>query len=324
MYAKLQKAQPCALRIIENCKNASRLSHAYLFTGPKGTYKKEMAKHFAMMLYCSEEKPCYKCPNCMAILENRHMNVFYIEPSGQTVKKEQIIALQEEFSKTSLLEGPRVYIVDGADTMSVSAANSLLKFIEEPANEQTYGILITEHKDNILSTIISRSIVINFEQIDKNIIKEELKEKNIDGLLIDCSLVNTSNTQEAIRLMEDNNFINVCKTFEKYANQLASNQRVSLFYKANNDILSNRENLKLFLLLLESFYRDIYEYQISKRVLMFTSLEEQIKIISNNYNGEDILKYLFQILELLKKISYNVNITLLVNQLLLEIDGGVK
>ena len=60
MYATIKKAQPKVLRIIENSIKNNRLSHAYLFTGPKGTYKKEVAIHFAMMLYCKEYTPCYK------------------------------------------------------------------------------------------------------------------------------------------------------------------------------------------------------------------------------------------------------------------------
>ena len=321
MYAKLEKAQPRALRIIENSIKMKRLSHAYLFTGPKGTYKKEMAIHFAMMLYCKEDRPCYKCSDCMAISENRHMNVYYIEPIGQTIRKEQIIALQDEFSKTSLLEGPRIYIINGADTMSVSAANSLLKFIEEPINEETYGILITEHKENVLSTIISRSMVLNFEQMNKEILKEELNTKVENKLLIDCSLVLTNNVDEAIGFIKDNNFLAVCGVFEKFVKQLANN-KVSLFYKANNDVLGVRENLKMFLILLEALYRDIYEYQISNKVLIFESLIEEIVVISNKYSSEMILKYLFQILELIKKIGYNVGMNLLVNQFLFNLDGG--
>ena len=72
MYAKLEKAQPRALRIIENSIKNNRLSHAYLFAGPNGTYKKEMAFHLAMMLYCKEQTPCYNCSECLSILENRH------------------------------------------------------------------------------------------------------------------------------------------------------------------------------------------------------------------------------------------------------------
>ena len=166
MYATLEKAQPYALRILENSIKNNRLSHAYLFTGPNGTYKKEMAYHLAMMLYCKEEVPCYKCEDCLAIMENRHLNIYYVEPFGQNIKKEQIIALQEEFSKTSLLPGPRIYIINEADKMNSSAANSLLKFIEEP-NSDIYGILITEHKENILPTIVSRSMVVAFSELDK-------------------------------------------------------------------------------------------------------------------------------------------------------------
>ena len=75
MYQTLKKAQPRALRIIENSIKNNRLSHAYLFTGPQGTYKKEMAYHFALSLYCKENEPCYKCSDCLSILENRHMNI---------------------------------------------------------------------------------------------------------------------------------------------------------------------------------------------------------------------------------------------------------
>lgn len=321
MYAMLKKAQPRALKIIENSIKNNRLSHAYLFTGPQGTYKKEMAYHLALSLYCKEEKPCYKCSECLSILENRHMNVYYIEPMGQTVRKEQILSLQDEFSKTSLLAGPRIYIINDADTMTASAANSLLKFIEEPVNEETYGILITEHKDNMLSTIVSRSMVINFDQLDKKILKDELYKTNIDFVLADSITVMTSNIIEANTLALDPDFINLVNVFKKFVTQLFENKPVDLFYRANSDVL-NKERLKNFLVLLESFYRDIYEYQINKNIITFTSLSNEITKISSEIASEDVLKYLFQILELIKKASYNVNMSLLINQFLIDMNGG--
>ena len=322
MYATLKRAQPRALRIIENSIKNNRLSHAYLFTGPKGTYKKEMAYHLAMSLYCQEATPCYKCPNCLAILENRHLNVHYIEPFGQTIKKEQIIALQEEFSKTSLLPGPRVYIINEADTMSSSAANSLLKFIEEP-NGETYGILITEHKDNILSTIISRSMIITFDELDKKILKEELSELSISKLDVDCITYLTSNLTDANSLIDDENTIKTFRVFESFVDDLFNKNNVGLFYRNNLDVLGNKEKLKTFLILLECFLRDVYEYKQVNKVLVFESLEEKIKNIALNIDEEVLLKYLFQILELIKKIGYNVNMSLLINQFLIDINGGI-
>ena len=254
MYQTLKKAQPRALRIIENSIKNNRMSHAYLFVGGKGTYKKEMAYHFALSLYCKHDDVCYECTDCMAILENRHMNIYYIEPLGQTIRKEQIIALQEEFSKTSLVPGPRVYIINEAHLMSVSAANSLLKFIEEPVNEETYGILITEHKDNILPTIISRSMVINFEQIDKRLLKEQLLNETDNLSYIDCISVLTSNLLDAKKLLVDEEFNSVCNVIDKFVNQIYSCNPVALFYRANLDVLSNRERMKTFLVLLECLW----------------------------------------------------------------------
>ena len=78
-----------------------------------------------------------------------------------------------------------------------------------------------------------------------------------------------------------------------------------------------------FLRLLEAFYRDVYEYQILNNVLVFDSLLDDIKSISLNIDKDDVLKYLFQILELIKKIGYNVNMSLLMNQFFIDLNGGI-
>ena len=322
MYAKLKKAQPRALQIIENSMKNNRLSHAYLFTGPKGTYKKELAYHLALMLYCKEDIPCYKCDACRAILENNHLNVTYIEPFGQTIKKEQIIALQEEFSKTSLVEGPRIYIINEADTMSTSAANSLLKFIEEP-NGETYGILITEHKDNILSTIISRSMVISFSELDKNILNEQLKELGISELAVNALNYLTSNIVDAKDLLDGESFDKTLEVFNKFVIDVSSKNPIGLFYRNNIDVLGNKDKVKLFLSLVEGFLRDVYEYQTLKRILVFNSLEKEIEMIANSIGKDEILRYLFNVLELIKKLGYNVNMSLLINQFLIDLNGGI-
>ena len=322
MYAKLKKAQPRALQIIENSMKNNRLSHAYLFTGPKGTYKKELAYHLALMLYCKEDIPCYKCDACRAILENNHLNVTYIEPFGQTIKKEQIIALQEEFSKTSLVEGPRVYIINEADTMSTSAANSLLKFIEEP-NGETYGILITEHKDNILSTIISRSMVISFSELDKNILNEQLKELGISELAVNALNYLTSNIVDAKDLLDGESFDKTLEVFNKFVIDVSTKNPIGLFYRNNIDVLGNKDKVKLFLSLVEGFLRDVYEYQTLKRILVFNSLEKEIEMIANSIGKDEILRYLFNVLELIKKLGYNVNMSLLINQFLIDLNGGI-
>ena len=76
-------------------------------------------------------------------------------------------------------------------------------------------------------------------------------------------------------------------------------------------------------LLLEAFYRDVYEYQTLKRILVFNSLEKEIEMIANSIGKDEILRYLFNVLELIKKLGYNVNMSLLINQFLIDLNGGI-
>lgn len=148
--------------VLKQNKLKDRLSHAYLFYGDDGVGKKEMAYALACLFYC-EHDGCLACETCKNILEGQHLNVSYIGvlDSKKLISKEQITDLQEEFSKTSLLDGPRIYIVDGIDTASASAQNSLLKFIEEPVNNTpTIGIFIATDLANVVSTIVSRCSLI--------------------------------------------------------------------------------------------------------------------------------------------------------------------
>ena len=82
-----------------------------------------------------------KCEVCHQILNNEHLNVYVISSDSKVIKKEQIVGLQEEFSKTSNVSGPRIYIIIDADKMNQNSQNSLLKFIEEP-EEGIYGIFM--------------------------------------------------------------------------------------------------------------------------------------------------------------------------------------
>ena len=150
-------------RIFEMLKNSyknDRLSHAYLFYGDKGVGKKEMAYALACIVNCDDA--CLECSTCQSIIEGNHMNVEYIgiEENKTMISKDQITDLQEHFSKTSLVSGTRIYIVDGIDTASSQAQNSLLKFIEEPINNTpTIGIFIATELSNVVSTIISATSV---------------------------------------------------------------------------------------------------------------------------------------------------------------------
>ena len=318
----LKERQAIAYQILQNSYLNNRLSHAYIFSGGKGTYKKEMAYHLALMLYLGAE-PDYDSNLAKTILGGNHLNITYIEPLGQNIKKEQIIALQEEFSKTSQFDGPRIYIINEADTMTVSAANSLLKFIEEPTSQDTYGILITEHNENILPTIRSRSVTISFKSISKHELKEELAKEGFDENYLDILAYIASDTNEAKELIDDVNFNETYEALLAFVNQLKIGKMIKLFFRAKQNILMNKDNAKMFLDMLLGFYRDMLEFKIKNDVINFPNLRESIEEVSNKYDFDGINNSIESILDLLNKVDFYVNLSLNFDALFSSLEGGM-
>ena len=212
-YEELKKNQSEVIKLLKNAKNKNKLVHAYLFEGDSGTGTLEAARYFAMMLLCNEEEPCLKCSVCERIEYNSHMNVVLIEPIGDVIRKEQIENLMHDFSMTSLEKGPQIYIIKDADKMNSSAANALLKFLEEPAPDH-YAILLTSNHKRLLDTIVSRTQYIHFKPVPRTFIVEQLTQMGVDK---DCAYVIshiTADFGEAKKFIEEGKlvlFINLAK-----------------------------------------------------------------------------------------------------------------
>lgn len=189
-----------------------RLSHLYLLAGSKGTHKKKLARELAYEIFKHEhDYPALK----HQLESDNHPNLIYIQLDGNSIKKEQIINLQKEFSKTSLVEGSRVYIIENVELMSLSAANSLLKFMEEPKDNQTIGFLLTDDVNAVISTIISRSQVIIVED-DENLFNEELKAHDIDEKDRMLLFFLTRDLEEAFHYYENEMYQNAVSTIDAW------------------------------------------------------------------------------------------------------------
>lgn len=133
-----------------------RLVHAYLFFGGDMDEKIKTANEFAKLVLATDDV------GARLIDTNEHANVVKIRPDGKNIKKEQITFLKGEISKKSLENKAKIYIIEEAEKMSISATNSLLKFLEEPAPD-VYIILITHAKEVLIPTIISRLVGLAFQ-----------------------------------------------------------------------------------------------------------------------------------------------------------------
>ena len=170
---------------LRNAVKSGRLSHAYLFTGSRGTGKTSCAKILAKAVNCEnpvDGNPCGKCAACRGIDDGSILDVIEIDAASNN-GVDNIRDLREEANYTPSAVKYRVYIIDEVHMLSVGAFNALLKTLEEPP-EHVKFILATTEVHKLPSTILSRCQRFDFKRISPEDIAKRLSfvadKENID------------------------------------------------------------------------------------------------------------------------------------------------
>jgi len=159
--------QKRAIELLKVGFQAERVSHAYLFYGPEGVGKFKTALLFVQLLHCErprEAEPCGGCIQCQKIAAGNHPDIEVIVPDGASIKIEQIRNLQERVYYKCYEGKKKVIMINQAHLLTIQAANSLLKVLEEPPAE-TMFILLAEDLNKLPITIQSRCQLIPFAHL---------------------------------------------------------------------------------------------------------------------------------------------------------------
>lgn len=297
----------------------NRLAHLYLISGPKGSGKSQLVDEVSYLIL-NQGKP--ESPHLkLQIKERKVSNLMVIEPDGLTIKKEQILLLQSEFSKTALVSGPRIYVIKNIEKIGMNAANSLLKFMEEPLNHSVYGFLLTENLDDVLRTIQSRSQIIYLKSIDEHDLEEELIKLGVEEKVATLAPYLTKNIDEATLLAENPNFLEMIHFIEEVAT-LWTNKDISFpLYFANKSgfLIQDRDFFKSFLELLLLYFLDLVHYKAHQEIT-YKFLRDQIILQSDRMQVKDINAVIEAVQDVLEKQTYFINLDLALEQLIYTLE----
>ena len=143
----------------DSANNSQEMTHSWLFTGPPGSGRSNAAIAFAAALLC-EKGGCNVCINCLTVKDGSHADIELIRTEGLSIKVDEVRELITRTSWSPSVGNYRVVIIEDADRLTESAANALLKVIEEPG-VRTVWLLCSPTLTDVIPTIRSRCRYLN-------------------------------------------------------------------------------------------------------------------------------------------------------------------
>jgi len=293
--------QKIAYKVLKNAVMKDKCSHAYLFETNGYIKKEEFALAFAKYVLCpnkySNNQKCVNCTQCDNIDKNIFSEIKIISPDKDSlwIKKEQLVELQNEFKTKSLLANKKIYIITDATKLNTSSANSILKFLEEPA-DNIIAILLADNIHQLLDTIVSRCQIVS-------LVNKKTKENLLESLM-SVKLDNLEEIKE--------NTINYINELEKNKKEmiLFNKKYFHNYIKEKNELIASFEIMILY-----------YKEAINLKLNLDNEIIDNVNNILLNNTIEELNKKIKIITDLKKNIYVNANTNLLLDKLVIELGG---
>ena len=190
--------QESIVKILRHQVATDTVSHAYLFTGTRGTGKTTTARILAKAVNCEAPdisgRPCGKCDTCRQIAEGTFVDVIEIDAASNN-GVDNIRELRESVNYPPAVGRVKVYIIDEVHMLSTGAFNALLKTLEEPP-ENVIFILATTNPEKLPQTVLSRCMRLDFKRVPQNVLAQHMRDI--------CSDRSVEIDEDALRLLAAN------------------------------------------------------------------------------------------------------------------------
>lgn len=288
----LKEKQEVVYKTLKNSFKNNKTSHAYLISGAKGLPILQVAIFMAKSLICNHKDEdgfaCLNCIHCKKVDDNSYADLKII--SGEQLKTNEVMSLQEEFNKSPLEDGNvKVYIIDLIERVPIASLNKLLKFIEEPSSN-IVALFTTNSVDSILQTIVSRCQIIKLKELYSDDLVNYLISSSFardDAYLI----AKVSNDiEKSVNILNDPKYKDIKQLLNESLNYLKdkNDNFIINFQIKGFKILTTNDEYELFLDMLEAcIMQALIKKEDSEYKLNF--FNEEILKISKTYNHFDYM-----------------------------------
>lgn len=230
---RLREKEPVVYQSLLNALNKQQLAQCFLLAGPKNPLKLDTAFLLAQTIVeGGKDFACETCNTCRRIKDNNYYDLIFIDGYADQIKTEDIDHLLSEFAKTPLeAPGKQIYIISNINNAHPKALNAILKFMEEPASENIYGILITDQIDSLLPTIVSRCQTFTFRALNVAELAENYVKKGFEPL--DAYLVANIFKQDVDIQPDDQYYLHAKDTVLATLNMLDEPMKIALYFDEN-------------------------------------------------------------------------------------------
>lgn len=289
MLDDYREKQTILYNIMMNEIKKNHISHAYLIDENNNNESFDIVMAFIKEVLCSKLDSENIQALCKKIDDGNYPEIKIIEPDGMLIKKQQILDLQQEFSRSAIDGSKRVYIIRDADKMRSETANSMLKFLEEPDND-IMAILMTNNFNNLLSTIVSRCQVIKLNN--------------------DANCTSISKIDELV--------LNFIKSLENNGIKAIIKEQNLIFNSIN---LKDRDSFTIFFDKMVDMYYDILKISNGGQGTFYSDYLDEFLMIAKINTQDKVLNKLNLLIDIKDRIKNNVNMNLLIDSLIVSIGG---
>ncbi len=283
-----------------------------------------MAQAFAMALYCQvlPDDACGECLDCRKVLHGNHPDLHWLAPDGASIKIEQIRELQKQFAYRSTVSGVKMYVLESADKMTPQAANSLLKFLEEPSS-QVVAVLITDNGQALLPTIRSRAQWVPFVPMARARMEEVLLAEGHSSVLVQIAVHLAAGPERAREMIQGNGFAEIRNLVIQLARESLT-RLPSAFVTAQQKLAKGElaDKLSLWLDMLILWLKDMVRLGAGSRdQLIYSDQADWMVREALNHPVQHWIDCLEQAVETQKRLRFHANPQLSLEHILMKLKG---